>query len=192
MADQVEYSERQEIKQRTAMPLLWIAQVGMGMAFAGLSSAYIIRQADADWLTFDMPQPFYLSAAIIVASHITMVLAQKAVKKNNLSLVKNLVAATLLLAVLFVGSQFYAYSYMVDNGLHLVGTNVSSSFVYVLTGLHLAHIFAAVIVLGVTLFQAVQKKYSAENHLGLSLAATFWHFLGALWLYLVLFLAFIR
>lgn len=192
MADQVEYSERQEIKQRTAMPLLWIAQVGMGMAFAGLSSAYIIRQADADWLTFDMPQPFYISAAIILASHLTMVLAQKAVKKNNLSLVKNLVAATLLLAVLFVGSQFYAYSYMVDNGLHLVGTNVSSSFVYVLTGLHLAHIFAAIIVLGVTLFQAVQKKYSAENHLGLSLAATFWHFLGALWLYLVLFLAFIR
>lgn len=193
MADTVrQYTEKEEIKQRTAMPLLWISMVGMGMAFAGLSSAYIVRQADTDWLTFDMPVPFYYSALIILASHITMIAAQKAVKKNSLITVKNMVAATLVLGLLFVGSQFYAYSYMVERGLHLVGTNVSSSFVYVLTGFHLAHLIAGIIVLSVTFFQASRNKYNAENHLGLSLSATFWHFLGALWIYLVLFLAFIR
>ena len=193
MADTVkQYTEREEIKQRTAMPLLWISMVGMGMAFAGLSSAYIIRQADTDWLTFDMPQPFYISALIIIASHGTMIPAQKAVKKNQLITVKNMVAASLVLGLLFVGSQFYAYSYMVEHGLHLVGTSISSSFMYVLTGFHLVHLFAGLIVLSVTLFQTSRNKYNAENHLGLSLAATFWHFLGVLWIYLVLFLAFIR
>lgn len=193
MADTVkQYTEKEEIKQRTAMPLLWISMVGMGMAFAGLSSAYIIRQADTDWLTFDMPQPFYISAVIIIASHFTMFMAQKAVKTNNYTAVKNMVAASLVLGLLFVGSQLYAYSYMVDRGLHLVGTSVSSSFVYILTGFHLVHLGAGIIVLAVTLFQAAKNKYNAENHLGLSLTATFWHFLGALWIYLVLFLAFIR
>ena len=70
--------------------------------------------------------------------------------------------------------------------------NSASSFLYVLSGLHLAHLIGGVIALIVTLFGSVKEKYNSENFTGLKICATYWHFLGALWLYLFLFLIYIN
>ena len=187
-----ELNERKELKQRAAKPLLWVSMVGIGMAFAGLTSAYIIRQADTDWLSFELPAPFYISTALIILSSITMFAATAAAKKDNQAGVVRYVSLTLILGIGFIISQFFAYSAMVDRGLHMVGTSVSSSFHYVITGFHLAHVLSGIIVLIVTLVNAKKEKYSADNHLGLSLASSYWHFLDFLWIFLIVFLAFIR
>jgi len=188
----MEVEERRAIREKVGRPLLIVGMVSIFMIFAALTSAYIVRQADGDWLTFDLPVPFYTSTMLIVLSSITIWWATRSAKHNNAKQVTLGVALTLFLGLGFVVSQFYTYSSMMDAGLYFVGTNVSSSFMYVITGLHLAHIISGIIALAVTLAKAKSGGYTADNHLGLSLTAMYWHFLDVLWIYLLLFLLFIR
>jgi len=70
--------------------------------------------------------------------------------------------------------------------------HTSSSFLYVLTGLHVAHLLGGIIALMVVLGNALKEKYNAKNSLGLEVCSIYWHFLDVLWVYLFLFLFFIR
>ncbi len=192
MDSAMEVEEKLQIREKVGKPLLITGMVSIFMIFAALTSAYIVRQADGDWLTFDLPAPFYTSTVFIVLSSITMWWATKSVKTNNQQGVSLGVGLSLLLGIGFVISQVFTYNFMIETGLYFTGTNVSSSFLYVITGLHLAHIISGIIALTVSFINAQAGKYTAENHLGLSLSAMYWHFLDVLWIYLLLFLLFIR
>jgi cytochrome c oxidase subunit 3 len=97
------------------------------------------------------------------------------------------------LAIAFVMFQFQGFSSLVEMGYYFTGaqSNVTTSFLYVLVLVHLAHLVAGLIVLLVVITNFNRGKY-ATNPLGFSLAHTFWHFLGFLWVYLFLFLYFLR
>jgi cytochrome c oxidase subunit 3 len=192
MDSAMEVEEKLQIREKVGKPLLITGMVSIFMIFAALTSAYIVRQADGDWLTFDLPVPFYTSTVFIVLSSIAMWWATKSVKVNNQKGVSIGVGISLLLGIGFVISQIFTYVFMIETGLYFTGTNVSSSFLYVITGLHLAHIISGIIALIVSFINARAGKYTAESHLGLSLSAMYWHFLDVLWIYLLLFLLFIR
>lgn len=189
--DQV-LKEQRIVREKTAMPMLWLGMVGMAMVFIGFASAVIIRQSEPDWVSFKLPMPFVYSTLVIVASSVTMWLAQAAAKKNDFKKTTTFVGLTLLLGLAFVVSQFLAYSYMVENNMTVVGANVSISFLYVITFVHLLHLVGGNIALLVTYINSKRNKYNKENTLGLRLCATFWHFLGALWLCILLFLSIIH
>jgi heme/copper-type cytochrome/quinol oxidase subunit 3 len=70
--------------------------------------------------------------------------------------------------------------------------NASGSFLYVLNFMHLFHLFAGLIVVLITLKNSIKGRYTAQNTLGLELCSIYWHFLDILWVYLFLFLYFIR
>lgn len=179
---------------KTAKALLWLGIVSIVMLFAGLTSAYIIRQAKGEWLKFDLPVQFYVSTALILISSATLLWAFISVKKDNQQAVTIGVGATFLLGISFLISQVSGWGSMVENGIFFTGpgSNVSASFLYVITALHAAHTFGGIIALLITFINSVKKKYNSKKILGLQLCSTYWHFLGALWIYLFLFLLFIR
>lgn len=187
-----EYNESRAHRERTRKPLMIVGMVSIVMLFAGLTSAYIVRQADGNWLTFDLPAAFYISTILIIASSGTVWWAQKAVNKNDFTSVSRGLGITLLLSLAFVISQFVAYDAMIAEGLYFVKTNVSVSFLYIITFAHLLHLIGGVIAITVSWIKSLKQKYTADNKLGLELTAMYWHFLDALWIYLLLFLLFIR
>ncbi len=73
-----------------------------------------------------------------------------------------------------------------------ITSNVSSSYMFVIPAMHLAHLAGGLIALLITFIAALRGKYNADNRLGLRLTAIFWHFLGFLWIFLFLFFQFIR
>lgn len=170
---------------------LWIAMCSMTMLFAGLTSAYIVRQAEGNWVHFELPRLFYLSTAFIVASSISMQWALASIKKNQASNLLTGLILTLGLGFAFAFTQFLGWSQLVDEKIFFVG-NPSGSFLYVITGLHLAHLFGGIIYMLVVITKAIRNKYSAENNLQIQLCSIYWHFLDVLWIYLFLFLLFIR
>lgn len=170
---------------------LWIAMCSMTMLFAGLTSAYIVRQAEGNWVHFELPQLFYLSTAFIVASSISMQWALAGIKKNQTSNLLTGLIVTLGLGLAFAFTQFLGWSQLVDEKIFFVG-NPSGSFLYVITGLHLAHLFGGIIYMLVVITKSIRNKYSAENNLQIQLCSIYWHFLDVLWIYLFLFLLFIR
>jgi cytochrome c oxidase subunit 3 len=63
---------------------------------------------------------------------------------------------------------------------------------YILTGLHLVHLFGGLLYLIALLIGAFKNKFDKDNYLKLQLGGIYWHFLDGLWIYLLLFLQFIH
>jgi cytochrome c oxidase subunit 3 len=166
---------------------LWLFMVTVIMIFAALTSAYIVRQADGNWLIFDLPDLFFVTTAIILISSGTMHWAYLSVKKDNLEGAKLAMAITTILGVGFLIGQYLAWGELVKNNVYLVG-NPSGSFVYVISGLHGLHIVGGVIFLLIVLISIVKLKVHSKNILKIEMCATYWHFLDGLWLYLFVFL----
>lgn len=70
--------------------------------------------------------------------------------------------------------------------------NVSASFLYILSGLHIVHLLGGIIWLIILLMKAFSGKITQQNVLPLELGSIYWHFLDILWVYLFLFLLLIR
>ena len=187
----------QELKQarrKSAKPMLWISMISMTMMFAGLTSAYVVSRKRSDWVSFDLPNAFYISTIIIIVSSITFLLAKSFIKKDNRQLTTLFLVLTLILGVGFVFFQFEGFKELFDSGLFFAGeySTVKSSFIYGITLAHLVHIIAGIIVLLIVIYNHLTKKYSSKNFLGLELGAIFWHFVDILWIYLFFFFYFIR
>lgn len=192
--------------QKRAYPLkflMWLYIVSMVMIFAGLTSAMIVSYSDNlannSWMHFSMPIEFLFSTLIAAASSATLWWSHRAAKRNQYAQVRAGLWATLLLAVVFLTSQYIGFAELYDMGVRFIdnsqkiGTekrvyNVSGSFFLILVGMHALHIFAGLIVLLVQLVRALRYRINAQNNLGLFLTGIFWHALGALWLYLYIFL----
>jgi len=170
---------------------LWLFLVSVIMVFASMTSAYIVRMSEGNWLYFELPQMFYYSTATIVLSSFTMHWAYLSAKKDNFFNLKLGLILTALLGVLFLILQVKGWRELVDMAVYLVG-NPSGSFVYVITGLHGAHIISSIVVVVIALVAALRYQIHSKNMLRISMCATYWHFLGALWVYLFVFMLIYR
>lgn len=168
---------------------LYIACGSILMMFAALTSAYIIRQEAGNWLEFPLPSLFYVSAGIIIASSVAIQVAYNAFKREAGGLYRGALALTGVLGLVFVVVQYEAWQQMYAAGLQLTG-NPAPAFVYVLSGLHAAHILGGLVSLAVALIHAFKLPVVAAPHrvLRLRLTTTYWHFMDFLWLYLLVFL----
>lgn len=184
---------KEEIKQKTSKPLLWIAMVSIVMFFAGLTSAVVVSQGGGSFLDVSMPSAFTISTFIIVASSLIFHYGLISIKKGNFAIAKVSVLATLILGFAFVVSQWMGWGYLYENGVIAVGSasTASSSFLYLLTALHIAHLIGGIISLLVVFVKLNRNKYSIEKYLGVQVSITYWHFLGGLWVYLYLFFMYI-
>lgn len=182
---------QKEKNDRSKKMMLWFGIVSLLMAFAGWTSAYIVSSKREDWLNnIELPSSFYISTAIIIFSSITYILAKKAIQKNEKKACTNWLLITLGLGITFIGLQFNGFSQLVAQGYYFTGptSSIKMSYIFLIAAVHIVHVVAGIISLLVVLFNQIKGKYSAKEYLGLSLGATFWHFLDLLWVYLILFM----
>lgn len=167
--------------------LLWMFMVSIIMVFASLTSAYIVRQAEGNWLVYELPNLLWISTIILLLSSATAQLAYWSAKKDNLIQLKTYMVLTLVLGVTFLVAQFYTWGALIDNNVFFVG-NPSGTFLYVIMGVHGFHLISGMIYLLIMLVRTFQYKVHSKNLLHIGLSVSYWHFLDGLWLYLYLFL----
>jgi cytochrome c oxidase subunit III len=167
---------------------LWLFIASVIMLFGAWTSAYIVKRADAGWAEIVLPWHFWVNTAIIAASSLTMIGATRAARKDNLESVKILITATAILGVAFLAGQILAYNELVALNEYFTGGNVSHSFIYVLTCAHGFHVVSGVIFLLIVLVSSFRFRIHSRNMNQIEMCATYWHFLGILWLYLFVFL----
>jgi cytochrome c oxidase subunit III len=170
---------------------MWLFIGSVVMLFAALTSAYIVRQAEGNWLFFELPGLFTASTIVILLSSFAMQWAFWSAKKDNLEMVKIMVTITSVLGLAFLVLQFEGWKELVANQVYLVG-NPSGSFLYIITGLHGLHLISAVIFLFIVLVATYRYKVHSRNLTQIEMCTTYWHFLGGLWLYLFVFLLLYR
>jgi cytochrome c oxidase subunit III len=169
---------------------IWVGLAAIGMSFAAFTSALLVRQGSTDWQHFALPHILYLNTVLLFASSITLEVARRRVasfmggRAAKIAVPLAWLYATLALGLLFVAGQYEAWLQLRSHGLYLP-TNPSSSFFYVFTAVHLLHVLGG---LGGLMAVITKLKRRVLRRSTLDATSHYWHFMGILWLYLLLIL----
>ena len=186
---------QQKRKERSYKSMLFLAMASIVMVFAGLTSAYVVSKSRPDWLNdFQLPKAFLWSTIVILISSVTFHLAVKAIKKGNRANTTLFLLLSLLFGAAFVALQFTGFGEIVAEGYYFTGSEstITTSFLYVIVVVHLAHLFGGMISLLIIIYNHFKQKYNSSQTLGIELGAIYWHFMDFLWLYLFLFFTFYK
>ena len=191
--EQMEYDKGIRAKRM----MLWFGIISLIMSFAAFTSAFLVSSGSDDrWIdNFSLPTAFFWSTGVIILSSISMYFAFKYVKNEQRSLGMAFLFITLILGLTFMGLQLFGFNQiMTELGYYFTGetSNITYTYIFLIAAVHVLHVAAAVIALGVVIYNHYKQRYNKEQTLGIELAATFWHFVDLLWIYLFCFLYFVR
>ena len=164
------------------------------MMFAGLTSAYIVKKSQASWLEYSLPLVFWYSTVAILVSSVTINMALKAFKAREMRQYRTLITVTALLGLLFMGLQITGFANLKARNIPLFGSksNSATSFLGVITILHMLHVLGGVIALLVIFIKAYVSKVKNYSSLPIEIISTYWHFVDFLWIYLFIFFNWLR
>nr|WP_299216248.1 cytochrome c oxidase subunit 3 [uncultured Dokdonia sp.] len=187
----------EKLKQdRAKKQMLWFGLISLCMTFAGLTSAYIVSMERKDWLDdYEFPQSLIISTVIILISSLTIQLAKNAIVQDKRQMGTLMLLVTLVLGFAFVGFQYQGlFTELTSQGYFMTGpsSSITTTFLFLIIAVHIAHVIAGMIALITIVINHIRGKYSKEDHLGLTLGVTFWHFLDLLWIFLFLLLYFTK
>ena len=164
-------------------PVPGLYRIGMLLAcasifafFAALILVYILRAQSQDhWEPLALPPILWWSTGIIIASSVPFEIGRRVFRRGRARLASRLLLLTLVMGCAFIACQVTAWRELVAQGAYVVG-NPHSTFFYVFTGLHAAHLLGGIIGLFVLLLRRVKRRETVD------IVAYYWHFLGALWI----------
>jgi cytochrome c oxidase subunit 3 len=165
---------------------LWVGLASISMMFAGFTSAFVVKRDIAGWTTLTIPRAFWYSTATILVSSLTIQMALRSLKEREMLRYRNLLTVTAVLGILFMLLQWAGFREIWHSGITFKGSG-AGQFLYVIAGLHLAHVLGGVIALLAMLARAYVSKTRSYNSIPVELMATWWHFVDILWIYLLIF-----
>lgn len=175
---------------------IWVVLFAVTMMFAAFTSALIVRKGSSqDWQSFTLPSILYFNTFLLLVSSVTLEVARRRVAafmgalrthaaQNSTASPARWLYITLFLGLLFVAGQYVAWKQLAAQGLYLA-TNPSSSFFYLLTAVHAVHVLGG---LGGLIYCIRKLHKSTLRRNALVATARYWHFMGGLWVYLLVLL----
>ena len=169
---------------------IWVGIFAITMSFAAFTSALYVRQGSGEAAHIVLPPVIYANTLALLLSSLTLEKARRGIAKGLGPEVHESAAGmawlvvTLILGLAFVAGQCLAWRSLATQGLYLA-TNSNSSFFYVFTAMHVLHLFGGIAALA----YLIGRLAGSLRKFGQSLfgaIAIYWHFMGVLWLYLLL------
>ncbi|MEO6611559.1 MAG: cytochrome c oxidase subunit 3 [Chitinophagaceae bacterium] len=165
---------------------LWVAIGSILMMFAGLTSAFIVKSNQTSWVPVVIPKVFWISTAVIIASSVTVQMALRSFKQREMGKYRLLIGVTLLLGTAFVFLQWLGFRDLWAQQITFKGSG-AGQFLYVIFGLHAIHVIGGIITLIVMFIKAFVGETKLYSSVPVEVAATYWHFVDLLWVYLLVF-----
>ena len=175
------------------LTIVWLAILGSALLFLFLVSILFFRAGRADWVSIPLPISFFYSSIAIGLSSFSLYLANRSFANEYYSQFFSWLLVTVVLAISFCLLQFNGWNNLAKAGIKF--QIIGGAFIYIITGLHLLHLFLGLIGLGWVLIDSYRNRRYVDGFiLSLNPAKTallkivtiFWHFLGVLWLILFL------
>src|SRR6266581_2508606 len=193
---------------------LLVALTPILMLFVSFTSAYIVRQGlptldprtntlVRDWIPVTLPKLLLINTGVLILSSVFIELARR--QSKDQAALRAITAhprvsagdqmripwlsMTLVLGLTFLLGQWTAWRQLAANGFY-VATTPSSSFVYLLTGTHAIHLMGGVLALIVAGIASLLRRSAATRSIVVDLTAWYWHFMAALWIYILCLLEF--
>jgi cytochrome c oxidase subunit 3 len=193
---------------------LLVALTPILMLFVSFSSAYVVRQGlptldprtnalVRDWIPVTLPKLLLINTGVLILSSVFMELARRQIKGQaaltsatsapRVSVVDQMripwLSMTFVLGLVFLFGQWEAWRQLAANGFY-VATTPSSSFVYLLTGTHAIHLMGGVLALFIAGIASLLRRSTATRSIVVDVTAWYWHFMAALWIYILCLLEF--
>jgi cytochrome c oxidase subunit 3 len=169
---------------------------GITALFLGFSGAYIYSRVQNNLPAIDLPPLFYLNTIVLALSSLTLIYAKQCYLKDNTQRYQLMLSITLGLTLLFLILQIVAWKSLIDQDI-LINSSTTTSYLYVISFVHFAHVIGGLpflIMFAITAYKRMKEPVSVLIYFSdpakkrkLNLLTTYWHFLDALWIYLVLF-----
>jgi len=164
---------------------LYVLLAASTMLFAAFTSAMVVRRGlSDDWVSMPKPPILLVNTVILLASSAALEVARRALKHGGRARFNGWWTAGTALGILFLGGQALAWNQL-NSASVFISTNPSSSFFYVLTVAHAAHLLGGVSALFYVDVQALRLSLGPAKRTAIDISAIFWHFLDGLWLYLM-------
>jgi cytochrome c oxidase subunit III len=204
-----------DVRLRRARLGLVVGLTGIVMIFISFSSAYVVRQGLPtldprtnallhDWFPVPLPRLLLLNTIVLLVSSVTMELARRQAARRALAQFSSVsgvtvgakeeiswLALTVVLGLSFLTGQWMAWRELAAGGFY-VGSSPSSSFVYLLTGMHGVHLFGGVVALLAAGVASVLGRRADSQSIVVDVAGWYWHFMAALWIYILCLLEFVH
>ena len=170
-------------------PVGWWGMVVLIMTeatvFASLLSAYFfLRATSSEWPQGGIEPPelsprIIAFTAVLLGSSLPLVVAERAVRRDDRRVVRAMLALSFLLGLAFVANQALEYR---DLGFGLRDNAYASSF-YLITGLHGLHVIVGLALSAVVQLKVALGKIDSRRHLTLDVFALYWHFVDVVWVF---------
>jgi cytochrome c oxidase subunit III len=176
-------------QERTSSSGIWVGVFAITMSFAAFTSALFVREGTSDWSHIALPSVLYFNTLVLLVSSFTLQLSRRSLAggagdAEETRKASGWVMITLLLGLAFCAGQFHAWQQLRAEGIYLA-TNPNSSFFYLLTFLHVLHVLVGIFAL-VYLAGRMMASHTTFRRSLFENTAVYWHFMGVLWVYLLL------
>ena len=175
---------REDVREDQIKLGLWMFLGTVTMLFAAFTSAYIVRRSGSDWRHVELPSMLWANSLVLALSSAAVEIANWRGARAAWRSSATLMLTAFVLGIVFLAGQVAVWRQMEAAGVYLP-TSPHSSFFFMLTGAHAVHVVAALVVLAwgavATLKGAASPRSWAAR---MSLCRTFWHYLGAVWVFL--------
>ncbi len=176
--------------------LMVLTLFGLGTIFLSLTMAFVYTRVQNNLPPIRLPNIFLFNTLVLVGSSATMMWAKRSYQTDNTRNYQRALWATIGLSLLFMALQGLGWYQLFSQDI-LINSDNSASYLYVISGLHFAHVIAGLPFLGMFLFRAYRSMKEPvsvlvyfsdpEKRLKLRLLTIYWHFLDGLWIYLIIF-----
>ena len=195
---------------------LLVALIPVLMLFVSFTSAYVVRQGlptldprtnnlIRDWIPVTLPRLLLLNTFVLLVSSVSMELARRQIRARAVMetastaagvsirdpIRKPWLALTFVLGLAFLFGQWTTWKQLAANGFY-VSTTPSSSFIYLLTGAHAAHLLGGVVALLIASVAALLDRSLKTRSIVVDVTAWYWHFMALLWIYIFGLMEFVR
>src|ERR1700722_19513180 len=181
------HGSRRPFPRRAYFTALQLGLAAIVMFFMAMASSYIVRRGlGTDWQRTPIPPVLWFNTAVLLISSVTIIVARKKLASGEREAFQSLWWVTTGLGMLFLAGQIVAWRQLAAAGM-LLATNPSSSFFYVLTAAHGAHLAGGIFALLYVTFRQ-WKRSRISQATAAELTSIYWHFMDGLWVFLLVLL----
>ena len=171
--------------RRASLLGLYLMLVSSTMVFLALLAVFIMRRSIAvDWVSMPKPRVLWWNTGLLLASSALLEIARRKLQASERVAFNWWWTAATALGILFLLGQGLAWRQLKDQGL-FIASSPSTSFFYILTATHAAHLLGAIAAVVYVDVEALRFTLGPAKRTVIDASAIFWHFLDGMWLCLM-------
>lgn len=162
---------------------VWLTIASVAILFLSLTTLYVYLNAGRHRIA--APGILWWSTGLLAGSSLTFEIARRALRRRAEKPFRIWIVLTLALGLGFLVAQCLVWRELITGGFYMAG-NFRSSLAYTFTGLHAVHLLGGLFGLSVVTFRPRESWTALRRRVSVDATALYWHFLDALWIYLLI------